>query len=141
MRHFRCWPVNRLTLLQTCLAGQVHWTVNPDPKGKNMRKITSDMLAAIADKRAWRDKATSTHIGERGILVRLHGNLIAIVTPETVEITAAGWATAPTCDRLSAIAYEFAGATVGRKKEKIIVRQNGNQSIHDADEWITIYRA
>jgi len=105
-----------------------------------MRKITANMLAAIVDKREWKEKATSTHRGERGILVRLHDNLIAVVTADTVELCAQGWATATTCDRMNVIAYEFAGATVGRRKGKIIVRKGGVSTEYDATDWITLPR-
>ena len=105
-----------------------------------MRQITANMLAAIVDQREWKEKATSTHRGERGILVRLHDNLIAIVAADTVELCAQGWATATTCDRLNTIACEFAGATVGRRKGRIIVRKDGVATEYDATEWITLAR-
>lgn len=105
-----------------------------------MRKITENMLAAIVDGREWKEKATSTHKGERGILVRLHDNLIAIITPDTVEITAAGWVTSTTCDRLNAITRHFAGASVGRKQGDLVIRQDGKTETYGARDRIALAR-
>ena len=105
-----------------------------------MRQITSNMIAALRDGREWKEKATSTHRGERGMLVRLHDNLIAIVTADTVELSAAGWATATTCDRLNAIAREFAGVSVGRRKGSIILRVDGDETMWGAAQWIKLAR-
>lgn len=105
-----------------------------------MRKVTSDMLSALIDQREWKSGNTSTHKGERGMLVRLHDNLIAIMTADTVEISAAGWATATTCDRLNAIAYEFAGVTVGRAQGRIVTRHGDTKATHHAEAWIKLAR-
>ena len=104
------------------------------------RKITENMIAAIRDGREWKEKATSTHRGERGMLVRLHDNLIAVVTADTVELTAQGWPTATTCDRLNAIAREFTGASVGRRKGAIIVRNGDTVTEYGATDRFTLPR-
>ena len=104
------------------------------------RKVTENMLTALRDGREWREKATSTHRGERGMLARLHDNLIAIVTADSVELTAQGWVTATTVDRLNAIAREFAGAGVGRKQGAIVVRHGGTATEYGATDWITLPR-
>jgi len=105
-----------------------------------MRQITSNMIAALRDGRAWKEKATSTHRGERGMLVRLHADLIAVVTADTVELCAAGWPTATTCDRLDAIAREFTGWTVGRYRGDIVCRKDTTKITYPADAWITLPR-
>ena len=104
------------------------------------RKVTENMLQALRDGREWKEKATSTHRGERGMLVRLHDNLIAVVTADSVELTAQGWPTATTCDRLNAIARAFAGANVGRRKGSIVLRMNGNETLWGATDWIKLAR-
>ena len=105
-----------------------------------MRKITENMIAALREGREWKEKSTSTHRGERGMLVRLHDNLIAVVTADTVEISAAGWATATTCNRLNAIALEFAGVSVGRRKGRVITRHGDTEASHHAEAWIKLDR-
>lgn len=86
-----------------------------------MRKTTDNMLNAIIDQRQLTQRNTSTHVGERGMLVRLHGHLIAVITADTVELSACGWVTATTADRLNAIAWAFTAYTVGRKQGEIVV--------------------
>ena len=102
------------------------------------RQITDRMLTALAEGREWKQGNTSTHRGEHGMLVRLHDNPIAVVEADRLRICAAGWATATTCDRLNAIAYEFAGATVGRRKGDIRVVKNDLTTLHGASDWIEL---
>jgi hypothetical protein len=104
------------------------------------RQVTANMLTALKAGRQWKEKSTSTHIGENGMLVRLHENLIAILEPRQVRISAAGWATATTCDRLHAIASAFCGARVNRRNGKILVTVNDQTTTHHADAWITLPR-
>jgi hypothetical protein len=76
-----------------------------------------------------------------GQAVYLHDNLIAVIEADKLRITAQGWATATTCDRLHAIAQHFTGSAVSRRKGRITVtRPDGTRSEHAADEWITLPR-
>ena len=90
-----------------------------------IKKVTAAMLNALASNREWRLKATSTHRGERGMLVRLHENLIAVILPDSVEFCAQGHATATTVERMNAIAQAYCNATIGRRKGRIVATIDG----------------
>ena len=70
-----------------------------------MRKIESEMQAAIVERRDWsKDNTTVTVDSEGNTDVRLHNNLIATIT-NTGDLTLAscGWHTITTKSRLNAI--------------------------------------
>ena len=74
-----------------------------------MRKIESEMLAAVRSRRDWSKDNTSVSNTNHGVVVRLHGNKIAILNDEhnKLVITDAGWQTVTTKSRLNALLGEF----------------------------------
>ena len=74
-----------------------------------MRKIESQMIAAIKGKRNWSSGNTSVHYSEeyQSSAVYLHGNLIAVVYKHDAELFDAGYKTVTTKSRLNAICQAF----------------------------------
>ena len=92
-----------------------------------MRKIEKQMCDAIKNNKTWQSANTSVHYNEEsGVsIVRLHGNKIAIVSDNDVEIFDGGWQTNTTKSRLNAICEEFCmdGEGVFQKDFTWYVRQ------------------
>lgn len=91
-----------------------------------MRKIEQKMLRAIKLRKNWRSGNTSVAISPAGGMeVRLHGNLIAELYPnsELLRITSAGRETRTTKSRLNALLFglSFKIAIVQRNWEWYIV--------------------
>ena len=81
-----------------------------------MRKIESQMLTAIRNNDNWQSANTSVHYNEENdvSIVRLHGNKIAEVGDDFVQIFDGGWQTTTTKSRLNVIINEFCnGVTDG----------------------------
>ena len=74
-----------------------HLTLN------TMRKIESEMNAAIAQGRDWSKANTSVSFEGEVAEVRLHGNLIAKIGEGFIELFDGGWQTVTTKSRLNAI--------------------------------------
>ena len=75
-----------------------------------MRKIESQMNAAIQGNANW-SKANTTVTTQDGVSeVRLHGNLIAKVGDDFVTVFDGGWQSNTTKSRLNAIINEFCNA-------------------------------
>ena len=74
-----------------------------------MRKIESQMIAAINSSKNWQSANTSVHFNEESniSIVRLHGNKIAEVTDDSMTIFDGGWQTVTTKSRLNALINEF----------------------------------
>ena len=74
-----------------------------------MRKIESQMIAAINSSKNWQSANTSVHFNEESntSIVRLHGNKIAEVTDDSMTIFDGGWQTTTTKSRLNALINEF----------------------------------
>ena len=74
-----------------------------------MRKIESQMIAAINYSKNWQSANTSVHFNEESniSIVRLHGNKIAEVTDDSMTIFDGGWQTVTTKSRLNALINEF----------------------------------
>ena len=74
-----------------------------------MRKIETQMIAAIHANKDWQSGNTSVHFdSESGVsVVRLHGNKIAEVTDNDMTIFDGGWQTTTTKSRLNALCSEF----------------------------------
>ena len=74
-----------------------------------MRKIESQMIAAINSSKNWQSANTSVHFNEESntSIVRLHGNKIAEVTDDSMTIFDGGWQTTTTKSRLNALCSEF----------------------------------
>ena len=77
-----------------------------------MRKIESQMIAAINSSKNWQSANTSVHFNEESntSIVRLHGNKIAEVTDDSMTIFDGGWQTTTTKSRLNALINEFCNA-------------------------------
>jgi len=77
-----------------------------------MRKIESQMIAAINSSKNWQSANTSVHFNEESntSIVRLHGNKIAEVTDDSMTIFDGGWQTNITKSRLNALINEFCNA-------------------------------
>ena len=77
-----------------------------------MRKIEQQMLNAINSNSNWQSANTSVHFNEENevSIVRLHGNKIAEVGDDFVQIFDGGWQTNTTKSRLNAIINEFCNA-------------------------------
>ena len=81
-----------------------------------MRKIESQMVAAINNQIDWHSSNTSVHFDDNTntSVVRLHGNKIAEVTDNDMTIFDGGWQTTTTKSRLNALINEFCnGVTDG----------------------------
>ena len=80
-----------------------------------MRKIESQMCAAVQSNRNWSSGNTTVHFNEETgeSLIRLHGNLIAIVDEDSMKIFDGGWQTNTTKSRLNALCDAFCIAGEG----------------------------
>ena len=74
-----------------------------------MRKIEAQMNAAVQSNANWSSGNTTVHFNaETGeSLIRLHGNLIAIVDEDSMKIFDGGWQSNTTKSRLNALCQEF----------------------------------
>ena len=92
-----------------------------------MRKIESQMCAAVQKNINWQSGNTSVHFNEEsGVsIVRLHGNKIAEVSDNDMTIFDGGWQTVTTKSRLNALCEEFCidGEGVFQKNYKWFVRK------------------
>ena len=89
-----------------------------------MRKIESQMNAAISNNQDWQCDNTSVHFNEEtgASIVRLHGTKIAEVGEDYLKIFDGGYQTKTTKSRLNAILSEF-GYTCGTKREYVFQKQ------------------
>ena len=87
-----------------------------------MRKIEALMIAAVNAGRDWHSGNTSVDVTDHGIVVRLHGHVIARLDREAqvLWVTDAGWQTTTTKSRLNALLQGVAG---------------GRASVHQSD-WV-----
>lgn len=72
-----------------------------------MRKIESEMCAAIRDNRDWKCDNTEVITIQGVSFVYLHGNQIAMVDDTSIEIFDGGYQTKTTKSRLNALLQEF----------------------------------
>jgi len=74
-----------------------------------MRKIESQMIAAIHNNQNWSNSNTTVHFNEEEniSIVRLHGNKIAEIDDNSMTIFDGGWQTTTTKSRLNALCSEF----------------------------------
>ena len=86
-------------------------TLNP-LKSPLMRKIETQMNAALANSKDWQSGNTSVSFNEENntSVVRLHGNKIAVLGEDFLEIFDGGWQTTTTKSRLNAIINRFCNA-------------------------------
>lgn len=74
-----------------------------------MRKIESQMIAAIHNNQNWSNSNTTVHFNEEEniSIVRLHGNKIAEIDDNSMTIFDGGWQTTTTKSRLNALCNAF----------------------------------
>jgi hypothetical protein len=94
-----------------------------------MRKIETQMIQAIQNNKTWSSTNTSVQFIEENETskVYLHGNHIATVGDDYVEIFDGGWQSNTTKSRLNAIINEFCNALtdgVFQKNYQWFVRDN-----------------
>jgi len=94
-----------------------------------MRKIETQMCAAVQSSSNWTSSNTTVHFNEElnASAVRLHGNLIAVIGDDYMEIFDGGWQTTTTKSRLNALINEFCnGMTDGvfQKNYEWFIRDN-----------------
>ena len=112
-----------------------------------MRKIESQMIAAVRENRNWSSANTAVTIDveTNTSAVYLHGNLIATVTDNDMTIYDGGWQSVTTKSRLNALcsAFAYAGEGVFQKDWKWYVRRwvgnLGAQSCWKTDEFVSGY--
>ena len=92
-----------------------------------MRKIESQMCAAVQSNKNWKSGNTEVTIDKETNTssVYLHGNLIATVTDNDMTIYDGGWQSVTTKSRLNALCSEFciAGEGVFQKDFQWFVRK------------------
>ena len=87
-----------------------------------MRKIESQMIAAVKGNINWSKDNTSVVFEDDISKVYLHGNLIAEVDDVSLKLFDGGYQTMTTKSRLNALLSEF-GYTCGTKQEYIFQKQ------------------
>ena len=105
------------------------------------------MNAAIQGNQNWSSGNTTVSFNEETgeSLVRLHGNLIAIVDEDSMKIFDGGFQSVTTKSRLNALCDEFCvtGEGVFQKDFKWFVRkfvgQAGTSKVYNADEFVNGY--
>ena len=94
-----------------------------------MRKIETQMCAAVQSSSNWTSSNTTVHFNEESgtSIVRLHGNKIAEIDESSMTIFDGGWQTTTTKSRLNALINEFCnGMTDGvfQKNYEWFIRDN-----------------
>jgi hypothetical protein len=108
-----------------------------------MRKIETQMIAAVQNNQNWQSANTSVHFdAESGVsIVRLHGNKIAEIDEDSMTIFDGGWQTTTTKSRLNALCDAFcvAGEGVFQKNYKWFVRkftgQMGSEKVFTTEDF------
>ena len=112
-----------------------------------MRKIETQMIAAVQNNQDWQSANTSVHFDpESGIsIVRLHGNKIAEINDDSMTIFDGGWQSVTTKSRLNALcdAFCIAGEGVFQKNYQWFVRkftgQMGAEKVFTTDDFSNGY--
>ena len=121
----------------------IHFTNSP-----NMRKIESQMCAAVQSNIDWKSGNTEVTIDKETNTssVYLHGNLIATVTDNDMTIYDGGWQSVTTKSRLNALCQEFciAGEGVFQKNFQWFVRKFVGESsvtgkVYNVDDFTNGY--
>ena len=103
-----------------------------------MRKIETEMNSAVLSRRNFSKANTSVSINDRIAEVRLHGNLIARVGDNFVQILDGGWQSVTTKSRLNAILQGLiSGASVFQRQFDWYLSYN-NQTVDFWDGMILI---
>jgi len=100
-----------------------------------MSKIESDMLHAIKRRKSWKSSNTEVFINDKHCaLVYLHGNLIATVSHNRLQLFDGNWRTSTTKSRLNAIINGLIDGTnngVYQKDSKWYLTSNGEDYLFD----------
>ena len=112
-----------------------------------MRKIETQMNAAIQANRNWQSGNTSVHFdAETGVsVVRLHGNKIAEVSDNDMTIFDGGWQSTTTKSRLNALCSEFCVTGEGVFQKDFVwyvrkfVGQAGQSKVFNVDDFSNGY--
>ena len=98
-----------------------------------MRKIEQQMNSAVANNKNWQSGNTTVHYNEENgeSIVRLHGNKIAVIGDDFLQIFDGGWQTNTTKSRLNAILSEHgeSGDKVFQKDFDWFVQMNTAQGL------------
>ena len=87
-----------------------------------MRKIESEMIAAVKGDINWSKDNTSVIIEDGISKVYLHGNLIAEIDDDSLKLYDGGYQSTTTKSRPNALLSEF-GYTCGTKREYVFQKQ------------------
>ena len=87
-----------------------------------MRKIESQMIAAVKGNINWSKDNTSVIFDDNVSKVYLHGNLIAEIDDDSLKLYDGGYQSTTTKSRLNALLSEF-GYTCGTKREYVFQKQ------------------
>jgi len=110
-----------------------------------MRKIESQMCAAIHNNQDWKSGSTQVITIEGVSFIYLHGNQIASVDEDSMTIYDGGWQSNTTKSRLNALCDEFcvAGEGVFQKNFTWYVRkfvgQLGTEKVFKNEEFVSGY--
>ena len=110
-----------------------------------MRKIETQMNAAIQANQDWKSGNTQVITIEGVSFVYLHGNQIATIDDDSMTIFDGGFQSVTTKSRLNALCSEFciAGEGVFQKNYQWFVRkfvgQAGPSKVFNADEFVNGY--
>ncbi|AIX16367.1 hypothetical protein Syn7803C57_60 [Synechococcus phage ACG-2014d] len=110
-----------------------------------MRKIESQMNAAIQANKDFKSGNTQVITIEGVSFIYLHGNQIASVDEDSMTIYDGGWQSNTTKSRLNALCNEFciAGEGVFQKNHKWFVRkfvgQVGTEKVFKNEEFVSGY--
>ena len=94
-----------------------------------MRKIEEQMCNAVSHNIDWKNGNTTVHFNEENgeSIVRLHGNKIAVIGDDFLQIFDGGWQTTTTKSRLNALIDRFCNAVtdgVFQKDYQWYIRDN-----------------
>ena len=111
-----------------------------------MRKIESQMVAAINSNKNWKSGNTEVKTDDANISrVFLHGNHIATITDDDMMIMDGGWQSVTTKSRLNALCDAFcvAGEGVFQKNFQWFVRKfvgmAGQSKVYNVDDFSNGY--
>ncbi len=92
-----------------------------------MRKIETQMNAAVLSSKDWHSANTSVHHNDGVAVVRLHGNKIAEIGEDFITLFDGGWQSTTTKSRLNALMAEFGspGEGVFQKAYQWFLKANG----------------
>ena len=110
-----------------------------------MRKIEQQMIEAIKEGKDWKNANTEVITISDVSWVYLHGNHIATVYEDSVEVFDGGWQSNTTKSRLNAICDAFCIDGEGVFQEKFewfihkFVGQHGETKVYNKEEFVNGY--